>query len=99
MSEKKKLPPVSSIEAREQQLVSAAMDLVEKRLLDGSATSQETVHFLKIGSTKEKIEKSILEKQKILIEAKTEALQSAKRVEELYENAMLALKTYSGKDE
>lgn len=72
------------------------MDLVEKRLLAGTASSQETTHFLKLGSTKERLEKDILEKQKDLITAKTESIQSAKRVEELYVNALNAMRRYSG---
>ena len=88
--------PALTPEARENQLVSLAMDLVEQRLREGTASSQETSHFLKIGSTKELIEKEILEKQKVLIEAKTETLQSTKRIEELYTNALSAMKEYGG---
>ena len=92
----KKMRPALTPEARENQLISLAYDLVEQRLLNGTATSQETTHFLKLGSTKERIEKEILEKQKELISAKTEALQSAKRVEELYADAIKAMRKYSG---
>jgi hypothetical protein len=92
----RKRPPAKTPEARENQLVAFAMDLVEKRLLNGTASSQETTHFLKIGSTKERIEKEILEKQKDLITAKTDAIQSQKRVEELYANALNAMRSYSG---
>lgn len=97
-SPKKRLPPASTPEARENQLIALAYDLVEQRLLDGTATSQETTHFLKRASTKEKerIEMEILERQKELITAKTEALQSAKHMEELYNNAVEAMKRYSG---
>lgn len=98
MSTKRKRPPARTIEARENQLVSLAMDLAEKQLEEGTASSQVITHWLKIGSTKEKIEKEILIKQKDLLEAKTEALQSQKRVEELYANALKAMKTYSGQD-
>ena len=56
-------------------------------------------HYLKLGSTKERIEREILEKQKALIEAKTENLQSAKRIEELYTNAINAMKNYSGQND
>lgn len=83
-------------EARENQLISLAVDLAEEQLRQGTASSQVITHFLKLGSTKEKIEKEILEKQKELIAAKTETLQSAKRVEELYSNALNAMKKYSG---
>lgn len=91
--------PALTPEARENQMISLAMDLVEQRLRDGSASSQETTHFLKLASSKERIEKEILERQKELITAKTEALQSQKRVEELYAEALKAMKTYSGAQE
>lgn len=89
--------PALSPEARENQLISLAVDLVEKRLIDGSASSQETTHFLKLATTKAKLEKEILEKQKELITAKTEALQSQKRMEELYANAIKAMNSYNGR--
>lgn len=77
-------------------MISLAVDLAEKQLLEGTASSQVITHYLKLGSTKERIEKEILEKQKELISAKTESIQSAKRVEELYTNAIEAMKRYSG---
>ena len=92
----RKMRPALSPEARENQLVSLAVDLAEKQLREGTASSQVITHYLKLGSTKEKIEKEILEKQKELIEAKTQNLQSAKRVEELYTNALNAMRHYSG---
>lgn len=92
----RKIRPGLTPEARENQLISLAIDLVEQRLLDGTASSQETTHFLKLASTKARLENQILEKQKELISAKTEALQSAKKVEELYANALKAMQNYSG---
>ena len=92
----RKMRPALSPEARENQLVSLAVDLAEKQLRDGTASSQVITHYLKLGSTKQKIEKEILEKQKELIEAKTQSLQSAKRIEELYANALDAMRNYSG---
>ena len=92
----KKMRPATTPEARENQLISLAVDLAEKQLIEGTASSQVITHYLKLGSTKEKIEREILEKQKELIEAKTENLQSAKRIEELYTNAINAMKNYSG---
>lgn len=92
----RKIRPAITPEARENQMIALAVDLAEKQLLEGTASSQVITHYLKLGSTKEKIEKEILEKQKELIEAKTESLQSAKRVEELYLNALSAMKSYSG---
>ena len=91
--------PALSPEARENQMIALAMDLAEKQLQEGTASSQVITHYLKLGSTKERIEKEILEKQKELITAKTEALQSAKRVEELYMNALNAMRRYSGSND
>jgi hypothetical protein len=92
----RKRPPATTPEARENQMIALAVGLAEKQLADGSASSQVITHYLKLGSTKEKIEKEILEKQKELIVAKTESIQSAKRVEELYINALNAMRTYTG---
>lgn len=89
-------PPATTPEAREKQMIALAMDLVEKRLLNGSASSQETTHFLKLGSIKERKELSLLEQDIELKRAKTEAIKSAKRVEELYIDALNAMKRYSG---
>ena len=94
----RKMRPALTPEARENQLISLAVDLAEKQLREGTASSQVITHYLKLGSTKEKLEKEILEKQKELIEAKTQSLQSAKRIEELYENALDAMRRYSGRD-
>jgi EAL domain-containing protein (putative c-di-GMP-specific phosphodiesterase class I) len=88
--------PALTPEARENQLVSLAVDLAERQLMEGTASSQVITHYLKLGSTRERIEKEILEKQKELLEAKTQAIQSAQRIEELYTNALNAMKNYSG---
>ena len=92
----KKRPPATTPEGRENQMISLAMDVAEKRMRNGTATAQEVVHFLKLGSVNTKYEREILKKQKELLEAKTEAYQSAKRVEELYSNAINAFRNYSG---
>lgn len=97
-NKERRIRPGLTPEAREDQLVALATNLAEKQLLDGTASSQVITHYLKIGSTKERIEKEILKKQKDLIEAKTEALKSEKRVEELYEQALSAMKRYSGQE-
>ena len=95
-SKNRKIRPASSPEARENQLVSLAVDLAEKQRLEGTASSQVITHYLRLGSTKERIEMEMKEKQKELIEAKTQAIQSAQRVEELYTNALNAMRNYSG---
>ena len=93
----RKMRPALSPEARENQMISLAMDLAEKQLMDGNASSQLITEFVKRGSTKARIEQEILEEQKQLIEAKTQSLQSAKNIEELYVKALEAMKNYSGR--
>lgn len=93
---KKKRRPATTPEAREAQMISLAVDLAEKQLLDGSASSQVITHYLKLATAKERIEKEILEKQKDLITAKTEALKSTERMEALYKEAIAAFASYKG---
>lgn len=85
-----------SVEARENQLISLAVDLAEKQLAEGTASSQVITHYLKLGSTRERLEKERLEHENALIRAKIEAVQSSKRIEELYADAMRAFSTYRG---
>ena len=96
---RRRRPPATTPEARENQLISLAVDLAEKQLIEGTASSQVIAHYLKLGSTKERKELEILEQQKQLMKAKTEAIQSAKKVEELYSNALKAMRSYSGRDD
>ena len=92
----KKIRPALTPEARENQLIALAVDLVEQRLLDGTASSQETTHFLKLGSMKNRLEMEKLKEENKLLQAKTESIQSAKRSEELYTEAINAMRRYSG---
>lgn len=85
-------------EARELQLIALATDLAEKQLRDGSASSQIVVHYLKLGSSKERIEKEIMEKQRDLIVAKTKSFESADKLEKMYEDAMEAMSRYRGSE-
>ena len=95
-TESRKIRPALTPEARENQMIALAVDLVEQRLLDGTASSQETTHFLKLGSMKNRLEMEKLQEENRLLKARTEALQSAKRVEELYSEAIKAMRRYSG---
>ena len=91
--------PALSPEARENQMISLAMDLVEERLRNGTASSQETTHFLKLASTKEQLEKAKLEKEIQEKEAKIKSLESSQHSEELYREAINAFRSYSGMPE
>lgn len=97
MSETRKRRTAMSVEARENQMIALAVDLAEKQLMEGTASSQVITHYLKLGSTKERLEKEMMEEQKKLLKAKTEALESAAEIKELYENALIAMREYSGR--
>lgn len=90
------LRPPTSLEAQENLMISLAVQCAEKQLRDGTASSQVITHYLKLGSSKERIEKEILEKQKELIEAKTKNLNSNSEAKELYNKALEAFRRYSG---
>lgn len=92
----RKLRPALTEEARESQMIALAVDLVEERLLNGTASAQETTHYLKLASSKHKLELEKLREENRLLQAKTESIQSAKRVEELYAEAINAMRRYTG---
>lgn len=86
-------------EADEQQAIALAMSLVKQRLADGTASAQETVHFLKLATTKSKLENQLLEAQTEVAIAKKEALQTGAELKELYADALKAMRNYSGQGE
>lgn len=90
--------PAETPENRENQLVSLATDLAEKQILSGQASSQVITHYLKLGSTREKLEQERLAKENELLQAKVDQMSSAKRIEELYETALNAMRAYGGHD-
>lgn len=91
--------PAMSPEARENQLISLAVNLAERQLMEGTASSQVITHYLKLATTKERLEREKLEQENALLRAKTEAYESARRVEELYADAIKAFKTYNGTED
>lgn len=88
--------PALTPEARENQMISLAMDLVERRLIEGTASSQETTYFLKRGSAKEQLEMDRLREENKLLKAKTKALESSEEIKTLYEDAIRAFRNYNG---
>lgn len=80
-------------------MISLAVDLAEKQLLEGTASSQVITHFLKLGSTKAQVEKELLERQRDLAAAKTDSLKSQQKIEELYTEAMAAMRRYNGRED
>lgn len=88
--------PALSPEARENQLISLAVDLAEQQLRDGTASAQVITHYLKLGATTAQYEKEQLKLENELLKAKTKALESAENVEKLYTDAINAMRNYSG---
>ena len=89
-------PPATTPEGRENQLVSLAVDLAEQQLSEGTASAQVITHYLKLGSTREKLEQERISKENELLRAKVESMASVKRIEELYETALNAMRSYAG---
>lgn len=88
--------PAATPEARENQLISLAVDLAEKQLREGTASNQVIVHYLRLGTKKAKLEEQMLEQKTELVAAQTENMKMAQRVEELYSQALAAMRVYSG---
>lgn len=88
--------PARTPEARELELSSAAYDLAERQITEGSASSQVITHFLKAGSMRERLEQQRIQHEIDLMEVKQEQLRAQTRVEELYVNAIEAMRSYVG---
>lgn len=95
----KRSRPAMSPEARENQMIALAMDRAEEQLRDGTASSQVITHFLKLASSTERLEKRIKEEQAKMLEAKTGQLKSMQNMEEVYAQAIKAMRTYQGADD
>lgn len=94
--EVRRIRPALTPDAREKQLTSLAVDLAEKQLLEGTASSQVITHYLKIASSRYRLENMKLERENELLKAKAEALESQKNSEELYAKALEAMRSYQG---
>lgn len=92
----RKMRPALTPEAEENQMISLAIDLAKRQLIDGTASSQVITHFLQLGSSRKRLESEKLELEKELLKAKTESLKDSKRIEELYIEAIKAMRIYSG---
>lgn len=91
-----RIRPATSPEGLENQLISLGLDLAEKQLREGTASSQVLVHFLKLGSIRGRLEAAKIENENLLLAAKTAALESSKKMEELYKEAIAAFSIYNG---
>ena len=91
-------PPASTLEGREDQLINAAMNLVERRIQDGTASAQETVHFLRLGSVRNQLEQDKLRNENEVLKTRVKDMESRKSSEELYTRALQAMRGYQGLD-
>jgi hypothetical protein len=91
--------PATSPEQRELEISSAAYDLAEEQITQGTASSQVITHFLKMGSTRERLEQQRIEHENELLQVKRQAIESQQRIEELYLDAIAAMRSYSGSGE
>lgn len=95
-SKTRRRPPAQTIEGRENEMIALAVNLAEEQLRNGTASSQIITHYLRLGTTREQLEQKRIEQDIKLNQAKTEAIESAKHVEELYAKAISAMRSYSG---
>ena len=95
-SSSKKRRPALTPEARENQMISLAVDLAERQLQEGTASSQVITHYLKLGSMRERLERERLEEENKLLRAKTKALEDQGEYKELVAEAIKAMRNYSG---
>lgn len=90
--------PATTPEGRENQLVTLATDLAERQMIEGTASAQVISHYLKLGSTREQLEQQRLVAENELLRARVENLSSQGRMEELYGEAIKAMRKYTGQD-
>ena len=88
--------PARDPEEWENRMINLSMEAAERRIRDGTASSAEIVHFLKLGSSRERLEQEEKRKEIELKRAKTDALESAQRIEALYSDAVNAMRKYAG---
>ena len=98
-SQLRKIRPALSPEARENQMISFAVDLAEKQLREGTASSQVITHYIKLGSSRERLEREKLEEENKLLKAKTKAMESSEEIKALYKEAISAFRDYAGQND
>ena len=89
-------PPATTLEARENQLIALAVDRAEQQIIDGTASAAVLTHYLKLGTTRERLEQERLRNENLLLQKKSEAIDSEKTLEQLFSEAITAMKSYRG---
>lgn len=93
-----KQKPAATLEGRENQLIAQAINLAERQLSEGTASAQVISHYLKLGSSRERLEQERLARENELLRVKAEAMESAKEIQALYQEALSAMRTYAGQE-
>jgi hypothetical protein len=91
-------PPATTIEGRNEQLIAAAYDLVERRIHEGTASAQETVHFLRMGSPRDRLEQEKLRRENLVLQTRVKEMEARTSGDELLSRALAAFRGYSGQD-
>lgn len=84
-----------TIEQRERQLVDLAVELAEQQLIEGTASPSVITHYLKLASSREKLEQTRLANENELLKARVKALEAAERTEVMYKEAIEAIRSYA----
>lgn len=92
-------PPAKTPEGRENQLINLAVNLAEQQMRDGTASSQVITHFLKLGTERERLERVKIENENKLLQAKVDHLATTASSEQMYTEALKAMRRYSGQDD
>ena len=90
--------PAKTPEASENRMINLATDLAEKQLVAGTASAQVISHYIKLGSSRERLEQERLRRENLVLEAKADMMASAKKTEEMYKEALSAMRSYAGQD-
>lgn len=88
--------PAMTPEDREDQLIALATNLAEQRLRDGTASNQLIAEIMRLGTTKERLQKEKLQRENEMLRAKTEAIMAQKSTDQLYKRALDAMRSYAG---
>lgn len=98
-SSRRRTRPPMDPDARENEMINLASNLAEQQLRDGTASSQVITHYLKLGTAKARLEKTLLQEQINLAKAKTKSYQTAEQTEATIREAVEAMKRYKGASE
>lgn len=91
--------PATTPEGREAQLVSLAVDYAEQMMLDGTAPPGVVTHYLKLGSTRERLDQEKIKQENELLRAKIETMNAERQTAVKLEEALRAFRMYSGQPE